>query len=257
MALVTFLSDFGEEDHYVAAVKAAILSGNPTVQIVDLSHKIAPFDIGHAAYVLTNSFRHFPPGTIHLVAVDPSDKRQGRVLVTEIDGHIFVGFDNGIFSLISENPPQQMIEVSYNGTTFVAKDVLGPICARLLGGKSISSLGNPTTEYLRLVNRAPKVTKREIVGNVIRVDSYGNLITNILKRDFDKIQEINGNVQFRVRFGREVYSRFHKHYNEAEPGDCYVLFNSDGKLQIGINKGNASKLLGLRLDAPIFIEFNI
>lgn len=257
MKIITFLSDFGEEDHYVGAVKASILSQNPVAQIIDISHRISAFDISHAAYVLSNTFRNFPKGTIHLVAVDPSDKQHQQALLAEIEGHTFVGFDNGIFSLISDLEVSQLRSVPVNGSTFIAKDLLGPICGKLSNGLVIEDLGSPTNEFRKLISKAPKVTKREIVGSVIRIDSYGNLITNIERRQFEKIQELNGQVPFQIRFGRERYRAFHQHYNEAEPGDCYVLFNSEGKLQIGINKGNAAGLLGLRLDAQIFIEFQL
>ncbi len=257
MALVTFLSDFGTEDHYVAVVKATILKEDPEIKIVDISHQINPFDIGHAAYVLSHAYPNFPEGTIHLVAVDPSDRNENKPVALQLNGHYFVGCDNGIFSLISENQPDVIVQVPTIQSTFIARDLLASLCVKIAKGIPLEKLGQTIDHGKKLFNRLPKITKREIVGNVIRVDKYGNLITNILKKDFDKIREINGNVNFQVQVGRERYGRFHSQYDEADPGDCYLLFNSDGKLQIGINKGNASELLGLRMDAPIFIEFNI
>ncbi len=253
--IVTFLSDFGEEDHYVAAVKAQIIQADSDVRIVDISHRITPFDIAHAAYVIRNCFQQFPANSIHLLAIDPSNQSTIDAVVARIDGHIFICPDNGLVSLVSDNEPEEIFQVDSKPTSFLARDLLGPICRKVLEESDLSKVGKPTENYLKLVNRMPKVTKREIVGNVIRVDGYGNLITNIKKSDFDKIQELNGNVPYQVQFGREIYHKFHHHYADVEPGDCYVLFNGNGFLQVGINKGNAHQLLGLRLEAPVYIEF--
>ncbi len=241
----------------MASVKAAILTANPNVQIIDISHQINPFDIGHAAYVLSHSYRNFPEGTIHLIAMDPSDKANSISYAARLNGHYFVGRDTGILSLISGKEPDELVQLPENSSTFAAKDLYAPVCAKIAQGISLEQIGKPTSGLKKLFNRSPKLTKREIVGNIIRVDKYGNLITNIQKKDFDKIQELNGQVPFRIQFGREQYSSFHKDYSDVDPGDCYLLFNSDERLQIGINKGNASELLGLRLDAPVYIEFKI
>ncbi len=257
MAIVTFLSDFGEEDHYVAAVKASILTVNPDCRIIDISHKITPFDIGHASYVLRNAFSHFPKGTIHLVGLDPANEPNKDGLIAELEDHLFVGMDNGLLSLISDKPATRVIRLNTMTSSFLTRELLGPVCGKLSQGTDPSALGDVAEDHKRLFNRTPKVTKREIVGTIIRIDHYGNLITNILKTDFDKIQEINGQVPFQIQFGRERYQKFHSNYADAEPGDCYVLFNSQGVLQIGINKGNASQLLGLRAEAPVFIEFKV
>ncbi|MDH5609730.1 MAG: SAM-dependent chlorinase/fluorinase [Cyclobacteriaceae bacterium] len=256
MTIVTFMSDFGNEDHYVATVKAALLKNNSAIRILDISHTITPFDIGHAAYVLRHAFPHFPEGSVHLVAIDPSDKIDTRIIALRLQDHYFIGSDTGIFSIISEQEPDEIIEITFSPSTFLARDVLAPVAALLATGTPLHSLGETTRTHRKLFARQPKVTKREIVGNIIRVDHFGNLITNIRRVDFDKIQELNGHVPFEVQVGRETYRRFHENYDEADPGDCYVLFNTDGLLQIGINKGHAAQLLGLRLDAPIYIQFN-
>lgn len=256
MAIVTFMSDFGEKDHYVSVVKATMLKLNPGIQIVDISHWITPFDIGHAAFVLNNAFRHFPSGTVHLIAMEPSHKQVRRSIAIKLEDHFFVGSDTGIFSLISELPAAAKVELNSRNSTFVAKDVLAPIAVQLAIGKSIHEMGARIDNDLKLFSRKPKLTRREMVGHVIRVDYYGNLISNLMKSDFIAIQKINGNVPFTVQIGREVYVKFHDHYDEVEPGECYLIFNSNGNLQIGINKGNAAELLGLYIDYPIYIQFN-
>ncbi|MEP1035230.1 SAM-dependent chlorinase/fluorinase [Ekhidna sp.] len=255
MALITFMSDFGTVDHYVAAVKAAIVSEAPTQPITDISHDIRPFDISHAANVLRNVYKDFPVKTVHIVAVDAM-REKSKALAIELDGHMFVGFDSGIFSLITEKKPDQIVVLENGKSTFPAKDVLAKTALQLANGKPLKDVGTIVDGMTELYARQLKVTKREIAGNVIAVDRYGNLITNIQKLEFEKILEINGaGVQYAIRFGREQFQQLHAFFSDVESGDCYVLFNSSGQLQIGINKGNASELLGLSVDSPVLIEF--
>lgn len=256
MAIVTFMSDFGVEDPYVAMVKGNLLqSSTPPSHIIDISHQIKPHDIGHAAYVLSHAYPQFPKGTIHLVGIDPADRSKCRSIIAEMDGHIFVGGDTGLFSILKKDTLPQVFLIDASYETFSTKTVLVPAVSSLLSGKKPSQIGKPIDDYIQLVARQPKVTKREIVGNVIRVDHYGNLITNILKTDFETINSLNGNKGFEVQVGLQVFRKFHSAYDDVESGECYLLFNSEGNLQIGINKGNGSKLLGMRWDSPIYIQF--
>lgn len=260
MAVVTFMSDYGWDDHYVAAVKASILAVNPSINIVDVSHQINAFDVAHGAYVLKNVFRDFPRHTVHLVSVDPVNREPPTYVALKLEDHYFVGNDTGLFGMLSEQPFMAQVKLNAMNqiqSSFPGKDILGPMAAKLASGENIHELGEPAMELKRLFARQLKATKREIVGNVIRVDKYGNLVTNIPRSEFETIQKINGNVPFEVQVGREVFHEFNKNYHEVESGNCYLLFNSLGLLQIGINKGNAAELLGLKLDTPIAIHFRI
>lgn len=259
MAIVTFMSDFGTEDHYVAAVKAAILKVNPALQIIDISHDIYPSDIGHASYVLKNVFKDFPEGTVHLCAVDMTSKEPSRLLAISLEGHIFVGPDSGLLSLLSDKQPTTTVELDAGSlsTTFEAKEILAPIAGKLANGAPLEEMGKDAGPVKTLFARQLKVTKREIAGNVIRVDHYGNLITNIRKSEFETIMKLNGNKAYTVCFGRERCSRVHQSFFEVDSGEYFVIFNSNGLLQIGINKGSASELLGLKLDVPVTINFEI
>ncbi|MEP5614439.1 MAG: SAM-dependent chlorinase/fluorinase [Cyclobacteriaceae bacterium] len=255
MAVITFMSDFGTDDHYVATVKGKILSKNPSQQIVDISHAIKPYDISHAATVLKSVYHEFPSGTVHLVSVDSVKERSPGVAI-RLEDHFFVGFNCGLFSMLSEKEPTEIVEIDIAESTFPAKDILSEAAIELSTGGTLKKLGNSLDGLVKLFARQLKVTKREISGNVVNVDHYGNLITNITKTEFDKILEINGStVSYQIRFGRESFDQTNHFFSDVESGDCYVLFNSIGYLQIGLNKGNASQLLGLAIDAPVHIEF--
>lgn len=257
MALITFMSDFGTVDHYVAAVKASIIAEAPDQHIADITHDIRPFDISHAANVLRNVYRDFPFKTVHLVAVDAM-REKAKAIAVELDGHVFVGFDTGIFSLLSDKQPNHIVVLENGQSTFPAKDVLAKAALKLANGSKLEDVGNVASEMTQLYARQLKVTKSEIAGHVVSVDHYGNLITNISKEAFQKIVEINGGdaTNYAVRFGRERFENLHSFFSDVESGDCFVLFNSSGYLQVGINKGHASELLGLFVDSPVVIEFN-
>ncbi|RED97040.1 SAM hydrolase/SAM-dependent halogenase family protein [Marinoscillum furvescens] len=260
MALVTFMSDFGTEDHYVAAVKAAILRSNPSITVVDISHHISQSDIGHASYVLKSVYRDFPAGTVHLIGVDLASKEPSRYLAVKLEEHYFVGADSGMFSLLSTQRPTAIVDInSLNPveSSFAAKDILGPAAAALASGKNIHEMGPAVDGVQVLYARQLKASKREIAGNVVRVDHYGNLITNIDQGEFETINKINGNKPFEICFGRERVRKLNKLYHEVESGEVFVLYNSNRVLQIGIHNGNASELLGLNLDAPVSINFEL
>jgi S-adenosyl-L-methionine hydrolase (adenosine-forming) len=256
MAIVTLLTDSGESDHYVAAMKAKILSVNPGLTIVDISHKIAACDIGHGAFVLKSVFRDFPSGTVHLTGVDSSGNKEDAFIALQLEDHFFVGVDNGLLGLISEKNHQQVVQLnSVNPirTTFPEKDIFAQAAAKLASGVAITTLGKPLASFKKMTDRHVKANKRIIAGNVIRVDGYGNLITNIPKDAFDIL---SAGKTFTVQFGGEKFRRIHKNYFEAEPGDCVLIFNSLGLLEIGMYKGHASELLGLKYDSPVNITFD-
>lgn len=255
MAIITLLTDSGESDHYVAAIKARIIGLNPEVRIVDITHKIQPCDIGHAAFVLRSVFNDFPKGSVHLVGVDATGNKGDAFVALALEDHFFIGPDNGFFGLLSDQQPRQVIQLEVDSSkpaTFPERDVFAPAAAQLANGVDLATLGKPLDAVKRLIDRQVKATKKQITGNVVRVDSFGNLITNIPKVAFDVLSK---NKAFTVQFGGEKFRRIHTGYNQTEQGECFILFNSLGLLEIGIYKGNASELLGLSYDSIVNIIF--
>ncbi|HEY9005883.1 SAM hydrolase/SAM-dependent halogenase family protein [Ohtaekwangia sp.] len=255
MAIVTLLTDSGESDHYVAAIKARIISINPGIRVEDISHKIKPSDIAHAAFVLRAVFRDFPKGTVHLVGVDSTGNRGDAFIALQLEDHFFVGCDNGLFGLISDKSHQQLVElnaINTISTTFPERDVFAPAAVKLASGVSITNLGRPMPTFKKMIDRQVKATKKQITGSIIRVDDMGNLITNIPREAFDIL---SANKQYTIQFGGEKFRRIHTQYNQAEQGECFIVFNSLGLLEIGIYKGNATELLGLGYDSTVSIFF--
>ncbi len=234
------------------------MSTNPGLQIVDITHRVPSCDLAEASYLLESVFRDFPKGTVHLVAVNSTGKKEDKPVAIKLEEHYFVGPDNGIFSLISTQKPAAIAAldlVNKKKTTFPARNIYAPAAAYLASGKSIHDLGQPLAELNTLIKKSGKVTKRQITGHVVHIDNYGNLITNIAKADFEKIIEINQNRGFEITFGRERSTEIHESYYSVEGGECFFIFNQAGLLEIGINNGHASDLLGLHYDSPITINF--
>lgn len=255
MPIVTLLTDSGESDHYIAAIKAKIISTNPGIGIIDISHAIASCDIGHAAFVLKSVFKEFPKGTVHLVGVNSVGSKTDLPIAIQLEDHFFIGSDNGLFSLISEKNYQYAVQlnaIQQITSTFPERDIFAPAAAKIASGISITDLGKPMQSIKRMIDRQVKATRKQISGQVIRVDSAGNLITNIPKEAFDVLSKGKA---FTVQFGGEKFRRLHTQYSQAEEGECFLLFNSLGLLEIGIYKGNASELLGLTYDSMVNIVF--
>jgi hypothetical protein len=253
MAIVTLLTDSGEADHYVAAIKAKILSINPGLNIVDISHKIGACDLTHAAFVLRAVFRDFPKGTVHLVGIDTLGSRDDAFITVQLEDHFFVGTDNGLLSLISEKKHQFVADINKISpivSTFPERDILAPVAARLASGVSLTNLGAPLPHFKKLMNRQIKANKKIISGHVSRIDHYGNLITNVPRTTFETLTK---GKTFTIQFGGEKFRRIHGQYNQAEQGDCFLIFNSQDLLEIGIYRGNAAELLGMTYDSPVSI----
>ncbi|MDF2159033.1 SAM-dependent chlorinase/fluorinase [Algoriphagus sp. CAU 1675] len=255
MALVTFLSDFGDKDYYVPAVKAKMLAINPQLNIIDISHNIETFDLAHAAFILRATFRDFPKGTVHLVAINTTGSMTQGYIGVKLEEHIFIGPNNGILSLLADQDPGIMVQfadIHIKDTSFPTKDILAPIAAKVASGAAIHDFGGPLTKFRKLMPRNAKATREQIIGHVARIDRYGNLITNIKKEVFEKLNPGN----FTIEFGRETLQKLNTGCDQVEPGDCFAYFNSLDLLEIGINHGHGANLLGLRVDSVVHINFN-
>jgi S-adenosylmethionine hydrolase len=257
MAIITFLSDFGQRDSYVAAVKAKILSINPNINIVDISHDISHFNIAHAAFVLRSVFRDFPKGTVHLISVNAPNKEKEKLLAIKLEEHFFVGIDNGLFSLLSDKAPSVIVELTkdaaYNNA-FPEKTILSSTAVALASGISIYNVGTQVNNIKEMLNRQLRVTKHQIFGHVIHIDHYGNAITNISQELFEKEKK---NRSFTVTFAKESIDVISDSYESMENGDCIIMFNSMGLLEIAISQGNASELFGLDFDSQVKVEFTV
>ena len=252
MPLITFTSDCGDTDHYVATVKAVIYRADRQIDVIDICHKIEHFNIAHGAFVLKSVYPEFPEGSIHLIAVD-SDSSAHRFVAVKLHNHYFLGADNGLISLLSEEEPECAVALDVSEpTTFAAKDVLAPAAVALCQGLNISKLGTEISQINRKIPRSLRANRKQINGHVIQVNHYGNLITNIDRKTFETLRV---GMDYQIMFGRERARGIHQAYYDVELGECILMFNSLGLLEVSINQGSARDLLGLGYDSPVIVRF--
>jgi hypothetical protein len=273
MKIITLTTDMGLKDHYVASLKGSILSQLQDVHIVDVSHKVRPFDVSDAAYYLKSCLDDFPIGTVHLVGVEAepvinfgSPSLSSLPAILFFKGQYIVANDNGVFSLIvGENEFESfwhIDDVMSNPSIFKfpSKNILVPAAVRLLKGEKIEKIASKVEQFKRMIALNPIVETNLIIGNVMHIDYYGNVITNIDQNLFSRFGE---NIPFTIYFRRKEYyiDVISTSYGEVAPSERVAFFNNNGLLEIAINKGaisgngGASSLFGLSINDTIRIEF--
>ena len=276
MSVITLITDFGTKDHYVGSVKGALYSELNDLRIVDISHSISPFNIIEAAYIIENSYKNFPIGSIHIIGVDSEKTPEQNHLVIKLDGHYFICADNGILSLLTTKiKPEKIININVHNelpSTFSVLDVFVKIAAHIYRGGSIDLVGSKVEKLKELYNINPILNEKtkEIIGNVIYVDNYENVVTNITKKIF---QDFGKSRKFEINARNYKFKQIVKSYSEAirfdinkesrkEVGKKIALFNKLDYLELSIYKSNpllsggASSLFGLNYRDIIIIKFD-
>jgi len=257
MAIITLTTDLGDKDIYQAALKGSILKLLPAVNIVDITNSVAAYNIQQAAFILKNSFYYFPDATVHLIGIDTVFNSETRYLAVKYKNHFFVGADNGIFSLMFDKYPDEIVEINIMQDLkflhFPLADIFVKAACHLAQGKPLNEIGIAVNSIEKKMNLQPVIEKNLIKGAVIYIDSFQNVITNITKDFFNTIQQGR---RFRLSFKRnESIDHLSWHYNEVPEGEKLCLFGISDHLEIAINKGNASGLLGLGLGDSVVIDF--
>lgn len=248
--IITLLTDFGKRDPYVAVMKGVILSLSPETNLVDLTHQIPPQDITTAAFFLSEAAPLFPPGTIHLAVVDPGVGTSRRGLAAKAGGHFWVGPDNGLFHLVFqlsgsveavslENPRYFRESVS---PTFHGRDIFAPVAAHLSLGAPLGALGPPITDPVALPWPEPAFTPEAVRGEIVYVDGFGNLVSNIRGRD---LLGWLGEAAPLLILGSLTLQKIGRTYGEVPPGELLALVGSHGFLEISCNQGSAALRLGV------------
>lgn len=252
MQIVTLTTDFGLKDYYVALLKGAMLQRNPGLQIIDITHKVKPYDIVQGAFVLKNSFHSFPENSIHIITVNNGPEERSFIAFRH-QGHYFIGPDNGVFSLMFNDIPEAFRLEYDRNSSFPLKELLANATDHLLSGKPVYEIGLPAGATERRIALQPVISTSQIRGSVIYVDHYENVVVNIPRELFEKVRNDR---KFAVFFKRhDPITRLCHRYNEVTVGETLCLFNSAGYLEIAINMGKASSMLGLKLDEVVQVDF--
>lgn len=256
--IIALLTDFGTRDHYVGTMKGVMLGICGEVTFVDITHDVPPQDILVGALELAASYHYFPRDTIFLVVVDPGVGSARRGIAVETGGYRFVAPDNGVLTpVLSDHPPASAVDLTEPrymrptiSRTFEGRDRFAPAAAWLATGVAVAALGRPAGPLQRIDIPAPRVTDREIQGEVLRVDRFGNLITNIDRATVERFAP-KRNVD--VRIGPHVVPAFVATYADAAPGGICALFGSSDHVEIAANGGNAADALRIDRGAPVHI----
>ena len=275
MSIITLTTDYGNKDYYVSSLKAKLISNIENVNIVDISHNISPFNLAEAGYVLQGAFEEFPKGTIHILSVDSELTPENKHVVIKYNNCFFIGADNGVFSLIfRDTRPDQIFEINLHSNynyKISADDLFVKVAAHINRSGPLNVVGTEIKKIKEIYNLRPVVNKEgnQIIGSVIYIDNYGNVVTNITKKMFNEVSKTRS---FTINARNVKFSKIHQNYSDAidfnldkkdreEDGKKIALFNSLGYLQLSIYKsnpqtvGSASTLFGLNYRDPVSVYF--
>jgi S-adenosyl-L-methionine hydrolase (adenosine-forming) len=254
--ILTLTTDFGLDDHYVGTMKGVILGICPDAQIVDISHGVRPFAIAEGAYTIAQAWRYFPPRTVHVVVVDPGVGTSRRPILVEAGGQFFIGPDNGVLSMVDlrERATVRLIanERFFRhpvSRTFHGRDIFSPVGAHLASGVAPAEIGETIEDYLKPdFVRPRREDPRTWTGQVLKVDHFGNIITNFHVDEFADLG------RFRMSIGAETIDVLARNYAECEPGELFAIVGSSGYYEVSVAQGSAAAKVGCEAGAAVTLQ---
>jgi S-adenosylmethionine hydrolase len=270
MQIITLTTDNGYQDYYVAAIKGRLFQAFPASHVIDISHGITPFNIREAAFQLRCCFEEFPAGTIHIIGVDSEPlfetQKERYPSILKFKEQYFICNDNGFFgSFLEEDLPDEFyhytaIKDQPEAWRFTTKNCFIDLAQRIVNKESLPSFATASQTYRRAFNQKPAIDQLLIRGVVVHIDSFGNLITNITKNDFERF---GTDIPFTIKYQKKEYfiDEISATYNAVSQGERVAIFNNSGRLEIAINRGanngfgGASKLFGMRIGDLVHVEF--
>jgi S-adenosylmethionine hydrolase len=296
--ILTLTTDFGASDHYVGAMKGVILGICPRAQIVDISHQVTPYAIAEGAYVIAQAYECFPKKTVHVVVVDPGVGTARRPILVEAAGQFFIGPDNGVLSMVYSRQKHKVRLIANQvyflqpvSSTFHGRDIFAPVAAHLAAGVAPARMGKLIQDYLQPDFLNPLRTgERMWTGRILKIDRFGNIVTNFHIRDFQLAKKLGENrpqagaaddtvcptsalpmhqpvdlestapvavaqavspASFSVTIGRRKISTLVQNYAEGRPGEPILIVGSAGYLEVSVNQGSAAEQIGCKTSATI------
>ncbi len=259
-AIITLTTDYGTCDHLVGTMKGVILRINPDAKIVDINHSVVPYDLLDGALAIGAAYRYFPPRTIHVVVVDPGVGAQRRPIVVSGENQYFIAPDNGVLSVVYEK--ETTISVRHItadhyfenpvSNTFHGRDIFAPVAAWLAKLGQTTSFGEEVRDYVRFSLPKPTAAGTAIKGVVLRVDHFGNLMTNLTLQDLPQAMVSAGKVNLHI--GGKTIQQLVQTYAQGNAGEPFAILGSSGFLEISVNKGSAARVLGVQRGAEVTLE---
>ncbi len=259
--IITITTDFGEQDHFVGVMKGVILKISPEATIADICHQVNSFDVFDGAYTLAQSYRYFPPGAVHLVVVDPGVGSARRPILVRTAHYTFVAPDNGVLSLIYEQ--EESVEVRHItsshyflqpvSNTFHGRDIFAPVAAWASRGVELAKFGEVIGDYVKFASPKPKREGENVIkGVVLKIDQFGNIITNLRLEDVPELLGENSPPFRMVVNGQEV-TRLCASFAAGEPSEIFAVVGSSGFLEIGANRGSAARALKVNRGVEVVV----
>ena len=262
--IVTLTTDFGWSDPYAGAMKGVILSLAPQVTLVDLSHGVAAHDLLDAAYTLAQAYSFFPSDTIHLIVVDPGVGTARRPILVRAGTQLLIAPDNGVLSLVYDQEAELLVRhitaSHYFRTnpsqTFHGRDVFAPVAGWLAKGVEPEKFGDPITDFVRFAIPKPKAAAGEVRGVVLKVDRFGNLITNLTIADLPSLapDAPEGPAGFSLTVGKGAVTALHRAYADAAPNEVFAIWGSAGYLELSANRASAARLCAADRGAEVVVK---
>jgi S-adenosyl-L-methionine hydrolase (adenosine-forming) len=249
--IITLTTDFGLADPFVGMMKGVMLGIAPGAQLVDLTHEIHSYDLLEAALVVKASYLYFPKGTVHVIVVDPGVGSERRPVAATAGGHIFVAPDNGVLSLVLENNlayeiTNKSLFLGEISQTFHGRDIFAPVAAHLAGGISVDSVGPRIHDLVKLPFPAPRLRGNRLLGAILRIDKFGNMITNLRRKDLGR--------EFSITVAGQPITKLCGSFSEANPGELFAIEGSAGFIELALNQGSAAERLKVERGAEIEVE---
>ncbi len=258
--IITLTTDYGLSDHLVGALKGVILRINPDAQIVDINHQVVPFDVLDGALSIGAAYPYFPPKTVHVVIVDPGVGAPRRPILVSAETQYFIAPDNGVLSLVYEREQGLTVRhitaehyfLSPVSATFHGRDIFAPVAAWLSKTMQTASFGEEVSDYVRFVLPRPKIDGNVRKGVVLRVDRFGNLMTNFTWEDLPATLVSTGKIKLTV--GGKLVQQLVQTFAQGAPGETVAILGSSGYIEISVNKGSAARALGVNRGAEVTLE---
>lgn len=254
--VITLLTDFGATDHYVAAMKGVILEICPDAHLIDITHQIPPYQILEAAFTLSQAWPYFPPGSIHLIVVDPGVGTSRRPLLAEAGGHLFVAPDNGVLALVRNLKARELTAERFFrhpvSRTFHGRDIFAPVAARLATGVPPADFGSEVYDPVVLPAAEPVETSPGIwTGTILHIDHFGNIVTNFTKTFASEL--VN---EFDLRLGEYRIYQINQDYSSSSPGELFLIPGSSGYLEISARQTHAASQFGVSMTDKLTLRVN-
>jgi len=252
MPVVTLTTEWRPDDIYNGIIKGMLCSISPGIIIIDNATNIPPFNISHASFIVRNTYNNYPPGSVHIICVHSEARTDQDYLIVKARGHFFIGTDNGIFNLILNSDPDEVVKIENKGTSNELQ-IFAQAASDLIAGKEPSELGRTVEAISEKIPLRATIDKDVIIGSIIFIDSYGNAISNITREVFYRVFE-NKNFRILIQSNKNYTDQISKNYSDVPVGEMLAKFNQFDLLEISINGADVSELLSITVGSVVRID---